>query len=64
LNLDHWETGQNLCSVAERNYSGDKANLGYARGAAYEQAMAAIYTACLTVLRPVGILAKETARAS
>lgn len=60
LKLDHWGTGQNLCSVAERNYSADKANLGYARGATYEQAMAAIYTACLTVLRPGGILAVVT----
>ncbi|MGH9076447.1 MAG: TRM11 family SAM-dependent methyltransferase [Acidimicrobiales bacterium] len=60
LKTKHWGTGHNLCSVAERNYSGEKANLGHARGAAYEAAMAAIYAACLDVLRPGGILAVVT----
>ena len=60
LKTDSWGAGQNLCSVAERNYSGDKANLGHARGPAYESAMAAIYAACLAVLRPGGILAVVT----
>jgi DNA modification methylase len=60
LRTESWGAGQNLCSIAERNYSGDKANLGHARGPAYEQAMAAIYTACLAVLRPGGILAVVT----
>jgi modification methylase len=60
LKLDHWGEGRNLCSVAERNYSGDKANLGHARGVAYEAAMAAVYSACLDVLRPGGILAVVT----
>ena len=60
LNVANWGAGRDLCSAAERNYSGDKANLGHARGAAYEQAMAAIYAACLAVLRPGGILAVVT----
>ena len=61
-NLDtaSWGAGHNLCSTGERNYSTDKANLGHARGPAYESAMAAIYTACLAVLRPGGILAVVT----
>jgi modification methylase len=61
-NLDtaNWGAGHDLCAAAERNYSKDKANLGHARGAAYETAMAAIYTACLAVLRPGGILAVVT----
>jgi len=61
-NLDtaNWGAGHNLCSVTERNYSGDRANLGHARGPAYEQAMAAVYAACLAVLRPGGILAVVT----
>ena len=61
-NLDtaNWEAGHNLCSTGERNYSTDRANLGHARGAAYESAMADIYTACLAVLRPGGILAVVT----
>lgn len=42
------------------NYSEDRANLGHARGAAYEEAVAAIYAACLTVLRPGGVLAVVT----
>jgi DNA modification methylase len=43
-----------------RNYSTDRANLGHARGAAYESAMEAIYSACFAVLRPGGLLAVVT----
>ena len=60
LNVANWGAGRDLCSAAERNYSGDKANLGHARGAAYEQAMANIYAACFAVLRPGGLLAVVT----
>ena len=60
LDTTNWGAGHNLCATGERNYSADKANLGHARGAAYEQAMAAIYAACLAVLRPGGILAVVT----
>ncbi|MGH9127431.1 MAG: TRM11 family SAM-dependent methyltransferase [Acidimicrobiales bacterium] len=42
------------------NYSEGRANLGHARGVAYEEAVAAIYAACLTVLRPGGVLAVVT----
>jgi len=61
-NLDaaNWGAGRDLCSTGERNYSKDKANLGHARGAAYEAAMADVYAACLAVLRPGGILAVVT----
>ena len=44
----------------ERNYSTDKANLGHARGPAYEQAMADVYAGCHTLLRPGGILVTVT----
>ncbi|MDA8359268.1 MAG: DNA methyltransferase [Actinomycetota bacterium] len=60
LDVANWGAGRDLCSAAERNYSGDKANLGHARGAAYEQAMANIYAACFAVLRPGGILVVVT----
>ncbi len=60
LNTANWGAGRDLCSATERNYSGDKANLGHARGAAYEAAMANIYAACFAVLRPGGILAVVT----
>ncbi len=56
----NWGAGGDLCPTSERNYSSDKANLGHARGAAYEAAMATIYGACLAVLRPGGILAVVT----
>lgn len=60
LNVANWGTGRDLCAAADRNYSGDKANLGHARGVAYEAAMADIYAACFAVLRPGGILAVVT----
>lgn len=43
-----------------RNYSTDRANLGHARGAAYADAMGAIYAACFAVLRPGGLIAIVT----
>ena len=60
LDVANWGAGRDLCSAGERNYSADKANLGHARGAAYEQAMADIYAACFAVLRPGGILVVVT----
>lgn len=60
LDTTNWGAGHNLCATAERNYSADRANLGHARGHAYEQAMAAVYGACRGVLRPGGILAVVT----
>ena len=61
-NMDkaNWGAGGDLCPSAARNYSVDKANLGHARGAAYEQAMADVYAGCHTLLRPGGILVTVT----
>jgi modification methylase len=55
-----WLAGGRLCPADTLNYSTDKANLGHARGPAYEQAMAAIYTGCAKVLRPGGYLVVVT----
>lgn len=49
-----------MCDRDSRNYSGDATNLGHARGDSYRDAMAAIYTACHTVLRPGGLLVTVT----
>ena len=38
------------------NYSRDRRNLGHARGSTYRNAMAGIYQACATVLKPGGFL--------
>ena len=55
------ENGKRLVGeAADRNYSTDKANLGHARGAAYESAMADVYAACLAALRPGGLLVTVT----
>ena len=61
-NMDkaNWGAGGDLCPSTARNYSVDKANLGHARGAAYEQAMADVYAGCHTLLRPGGILVTVT----
>jgi modification methylase len=55
-----WLAGGRLCPADTLNYSTDKANLGHARGQAYEAAMAEIYTACHRVLRPGGYLVVVT----
>lgn len=55
-----WLNGANLCARSTRNYSGDATNLGHARGDTYHDAMAAIYTAGHTVLRPGGLLVTVT----
>ena len=60
-----WIAGGRLCPADTLNYSTDKANLGHARGPAYEQAMAGVYAACHTVLRPGGhlvVVTKNTRR--
>ncbi|MDA8292205.1 MAG: DNA methyltransferase [Actinomycetota bacterium] len=61
-NMDktNWGAGGDLCPTDTRNYSTDKDNLGHARGAAYEQAMAEIYAGCHALLRPGGILVTVT----
>ncbi len=55
------DTGKRMLGAAsERNYSTDKANLGYARGSAYEDAMGVVYAACFAALRPGGLLVTVT----
>jgi DNA modification methylase len=60
INKSAWVTGGDLCDRGTLNYSGDAANLGHARGDAYRDAMAAVYAACHTVLRPGGLLVTVT----
>jgi modification methylase len=59
---DHsaWGKGGGLCPTAKRNYSRDRKNLGHARGAAYLEAMTAIYAGCHEVLRHGGFLVTVT----
>ena len=60
-----WLAGGRLCPPESLNYSTDRANLGHARGHAYAEAMADIYTACHHVLRPGGrlvVVTKNTRR--
>jgi DNA modification methylase len=60
-----WLAGGRLCPPDTLNYSTDRANLGHARGTAYAEAMAAIYTACHAALRPGGrlvVVTKNTRR--
>lgn len=53
-------TGGGICNAETLNYSGDRANLGHARGGAYEVAMAEVYAACHGVLRDGGLLVTVT----
>jgi modification methylase len=55
-----WKAGGSLCSPDTLNYSNDRDNLGHARGAVYEVAMAEVYAACFEALRPGGKLAVVT----
>jgi len=60
-----WLAGGRLCPADTLNYSTDRANLGHARGSAYEMAMAEVYAACHAVLRPGGrlvVVTKNTRR--
>ena len=56
----NWGRGGDLCPSKARNYSGDKANLGHARGKRYATAMAEVYRGCRELLRPGGRLAVVT----
>ena len=60
LDKSRWGEGGGLCPTSERNYSPSRANLGHARGGAYEVAMAKIYAGCFEVLRPGGYLVVVT----
>ncbi len=55
-----WVAGGRLCTTETLNYSADRANLGHARGPAYEAAMAGVYAACHAALRPGGLLVTVT----
>lgn len=55
-----WRAGGRLCPPATLNYASDRANLGHARGPSYQDAMAQVYAACHTVLRPGGLLVTVT----
>jgi modification methylase len=60
-----WLAGGRLCPADTLNYSTDRANLGHARGRAYEQAMAEIYAGCARVVCPGGhlvVVTKNTRR--
>ena len=60
-----WLAGGRLCPPETLNYSKNRANLGHARGTAYELAMVEVYTACLAALRPGGklvVVTKNTRR--
>jgi DNA modification methylase len=55
-----WHSGRRMCRDGSFNCSTDRANLGHARGRAYEAAMAEIYAGCFEVLRPGGTLVTVT----
>jgi modification methylase len=61
-NMDkaNWGAGGDLCPSDARNYSVDRSNLGHARGATYETAMADIYAGCFALLRSGGVLVTVT----
>ena len=48
------------CATDGLNYSGNPANLGHARGAAYRVEMGHVYAACFELLRPGGLLVTVT----
>ncbi|MFI5367316.1 MAG: DNA methyltransferase [Candidatus Binatia bacterium] len=55
-----WLRGRRLCDASTLNYSSDPENIGHARGAQYQSAMAAVYAQCSAVLRPGGLLVTVT----
>jgi modification methylase len=63
LDKSRWGAGGGLCPTRQRNYSAERANLGHARGPAYETAMAEVYAGCYAVLRPGGRLVVVTKNA-
>jgi modification methylase len=57
--------GDRSCVAESLNYSTNRANLGHARGRAYEDAMADVYAQCRAVLAPGGrlvVVTKNTRR--
>ncbi len=55
-----WIAGASLCPSDSLNYSTEHANLGHARGNAYEAGVARVYEGCFDLLRPGGVLAVVT----
>jgi integrase len=55
-----WIAGASLCPSDSLNYSTERANLGHARGTAYESGVARVYAGCFDLLRPGGVLAVVT----
>jgi len=55
-----WRQGGALARRDTENYSPDRGNLGYARGAAYLAEMATVYAGCFEILRPGGLLVTVT----
>jgi hypothetical protein len=55
-----WIRGGSLGARDARNYSSDPSNLGHARGEHYRAAMAEVYAACTSALKPGGFLAVVT----
>ncbi len=56
LDMSAYRQGGSSRVAGTRYYSADPANLGHACGQRYLQAMAEVYAACATVLRPGGFL--------
>jgi modification methylase len=55
-----WRAGGPLCPKDSLNYSRDPANLGRARGEAWQAGIAAVLAGCARLLRPGGLLVTVT----
>jgi modification methylase len=55
-----WRAGGPLCPKDSLNYSRDPANLGRARGEAWQAGIAAVLAGCAQLLRPGGLLVTVT----
>ena len=60
MSMAAYRAGGSSRVAGTRYYSTNPANLGHARGLRYLQAMAQVYGACATVLRPGGLLVTVT----
>jgi len=55
-----WRAGGRLCRSDTLNYSRDPANLGHARGQAWQSAIGEVLAGCAWLLRPGGLLVTVT----
>jgi DNA modification methylase len=55
-----WRAGGRLCQQDTLNYSRDPANLGHARGRAWQSGIAEVLVGCAWLLRPGGLLVTVT----